>query len=634
MGEAMDHSATQSTKSGERPERADDGGPQTAVVIGGGPAGLTAAWELHKGGRSVTVFEADDQVGGISRTVEYKGYRFDIGGHRFFTKVERVQQWWEEMLGEEFLVRPRMSRIYYNDKFFDYPLKPMNALFGLGPIEATRCMMSYAMAQLFPHPEEKNLEQWVSNRFGTRLYEIFFKTYTEKVWGMKCTEIGADWAAQRIKNLNLMAAVKNAFVGSRGGKYTSLIEEFHYPRLGPGMMWESTTRQLIEAGHPVHMRTGVVEVHHEANRVHRVVALSRDGERSEHEADTFISSMPVRELIRALRPQPPAPVVEAAESLRYRDFLTVGLIVQGADLFPDNWIYIHSPKVKVGRIQNFRSWSPYMVPEDDKSSLGLEYFVQEGDEVWTAEDADLIELGKREVEELGLVRASDVVDGVVIRMPKAYPVYDHAYQEALATIRSYLDRLENLQLVGRNGQHRYNNQDHSMMTAIFAAENVLGANHDVWAVNVEETYHEEKSGEEAKVPSGASGERLVPERVESDPVSVLKQAFSTYDPVAFGGALAVVIGLGLFFATAVLVAKDGAEAGANLAKLNNFLPGFEPTWPGAFIGLVEGSVLGFVLGYLTAKITNVIIRLEARTLQRRMEAVSALSIIDIEITHD
>ena len=602
---------------------------EKAIIVGGGPAGLTAAWELNNANIATSVYEKDDIVGGISRTVNYKGYRFDIGGHRFFTKVKRVEDWWWNQLDDEFLLRPRLSRIYYNDTFFDYPLKPANALFGLGIIEAVAIMFSYAKARILPERNERNLEQWVSNRFGKRLYRIFFKTYTEKVWGIPCSEIAADWAAQRIKNLDLKTAIKNAFMSDRqksGGKaVTSLIEQFHYPRFGPGMMWERVADRLGEAGHPVKMNQEVVKLHHDGTRITAVTAKGGDGKEVTEEGDHFLSTMPIRELISCLEPTAPAEVIKAANDLNYRDFLTVGLVLKAADPFPDNWIYIHSPEVKVGRIQNFKAWSPHMVPDPSTSCIGLEYFVQENDELWDSKDADLIKLGAEETEKLGLIKKEDVIDGCVIRMPKAYPVYDKVYKDALATIRDYLTGFGNLQLIGRNGQHRYNNQDHSMMTAILASENILGASHDIWEVNVDDEYHEtaEDSSKEAVTHKDRGGDRLVPERLEPDfAMRAIGEAYAHYDARALGMALGSVVGGVLFFGTIMLLLRGGENVGLHLSLLGNYFLGFEVSWAGAFIGLIEGAVGGFLFGYILGKLINFTIELHKSALMRRIEAMA------------
>ncbi|MBW3556224.1 MAG: NAD(P)/FAD-dependent oxidoreductase [Actinobacteria bacterium] len=464
------------------------------VVIGAGPAGLTAAFQLGKRGVACTVLEADSVVGGISRTAERDGWRFDIGGHRFFTKVAAVEAVWHEILSDDdFLTRPRMSRIYYKGKFFDYPLKAFNALAGLGIFEALLCVSSYLWARLRPPKDQSTFEGWVAARFGYRLYRIFFKTYTEKVWGVPTSEIKADWAAQRIKNLSLFSAVANAILPSRNRKdITSLIEEFQYPKYGPGMMWERC-RELVEAvGTKVIMEAAVTNVHLEGDRAVAVTADTHGGATT-YRCDHVISSMPITALVRAMDPPAPPEVLAAAAGLRYRDFLTVALVVPEEDGFPDNWIYVHSPEVRLGRIQNFGSWSPYLVKEG-RTCLGLEYFAFESDDLWSLPDDELVALGKRELGELGLVDPSRVEAGYVVRMPKAYPMYDDGYRQNLAVLRSWLEEhAPNVHPVGRNGMHKYNNQDHSMYTAMLSVENIFGASHDTWTVNVEAQYHEEKS---------------------------------------------------------------------------------------------------------------------------------------------
>ena len=463
------------------------------VVVGAGPAGLTAAYELSKMEVSrVTVLEADDIVGGISRTAQYKGFRFDIGGHRFFTKVAVVEELWHEILGKEFISVPRLSRIHYNGKFFDYPLKARNALEGLGPLNALLIVLSYLKWHYRPHPVEENFEQWVTNRFGRRLYETFFKTYTEKVWGVPCTEIRAEWAAQRIQGLSLAKAILSAAsINRRSTTIKTLIHEFQYPRLGPGQMWETCRDRLEERGQHVLLRHYVDRIEHENGRVRAVRAQTPEGERL-FEAEHFISTMPVRSLIRAMSPDAPVAVREAAEGLKYRDFVVVALILNRDNLFPDNWIYIHTPGVKVGRIQNFNNWSAAMVPVPGMTCLGMEYFCFKGDGLWESRDEDLIAQASSELAQLGLARGADVVDGRVIRMPKAYPIYDAAYPGHLSTVREFIDPICNLHTVGRNGMHKYNNQDHSMLTAMMAVWNMHGASHDVWEVNTDFDYHEEQ----------------------------------------------------------------------------------------------------------------------------------------------
>jgi protoporphyrinogen oxidase len=465
------------------------------VIIGGGPAGLTAAYDLCKAGVPAVVLEQDAVVGGLSRTVRYKGYHFDIGGHRFFTKVKAVEDLWREVLPEgQFLRRPRLSRIYYNKKFFHYPLRAMNTLLGLGLWNSFLILLSYGAARLRPERSEQTFEQWVTNRFGRRLYRTFFKTYTEKVWGIPCSEIMAEWAAQRIKGLSLISAVKNALIkqssSTKQDMIKTLIDEFEYPERGPGMMWERVAEMIQLKGARLELESPVQAIHWAAGRV-TSVDVEVQGRRESIEGTDFISSMPIQELIEKLDPRPPAEVRAAARDLHYRDFLTVALVVNQADMFPDNWIYIHDPEVKVGRIQNFKNWSPHMVPDPTKTCLGLEYFCFEGDGLWTMGDADLVALGAQELERLGLARRADIEDGAVVRMPKAYPVYDGGYARAVATIRGFLDEIKNLQLVGRNGMHKYNNQDHSMLTAMLAVKNILGGQYDLWKVNVEQEYHEE-----------------------------------------------------------------------------------------------------------------------------------------------
>ncbi len=468
------------------------------VVIGGGPSGLTAAYKLAKHGLHSVVLEKRDRVGGISRTETYKGYRFDIGGHRFFTKVPQVQHLWYEVLGDEFIKVPRLSRIYYKGKFFSYPLEPLNAVVNLGILQSLLIIYSYLKVKICPLPIEENFEQWVTNRFGESLYKTFFKSYTEKVWGIDCTQISADWAAQRIKGLSLKQAILNALFGSNNTK--TLIKEFDYPILGPGMMWERFQEKLNAQGSPVLLNTEVIKVERKEKRITRIIA--KQGNKTfEITGDQFINTMPITVLMHKLDPLPPENILKAARSLKYRDFLIVPIVINQEHLFPDNWIYIHSPKFQVGRIQNFKNWSLQMVPDLRKTCVGMEYFCSEGDDLWEMEDQGLIRLASEEIVNLGLLDdIRKVEDGTVIREKKAYPVYDSEYQQHLQVIQDYIDSFENLQSVGRNGMHRYNNQDHSMLSALLAAENIMGANHNLWNVNTERSYHEEFMTKAKKEP--------------------------------------------------------------------------------------------------------------------------------------
>ena len=473
------------------------------AIIGAGPAGLTAGYLLSKHHIPVTVLEADPvYVGGISRTVRHGGYYFDIGGHRFFSKSREVEELWTELLPSDMLDRPRSSRIYYRNQFFSYPLKAGEALRKLGLLEAGRCVASYLAARLFPVRNPRSFEDWVTNQFGSRLFNIFFKTYTEKVWGMSCKEISADWAAQRIKGLSLWSAVRNALfarktpqAGADKSKVIkTLIDTFRYPRRGPGMMWEAAATRIREMGGDIEMGMKVVGCHYDVGG-ERWTVTYEDREKNRHhiEARHVISSAPMRQLVRGITPRVSEAAIRAADSLRYRDFLTVVLVLKDRGTFDDNWIYIHDPRVKVGRVQNFKSWSPEMVPDPSLNCFGLEYFCFEGDELWNSPDEQLVELAKRELETIGLARPPDVLEGYVVRQPKAYPIYDGDYATHVATIRAELERnYPNLHLVGRNGMHKYNNQDHAMMTAMLCVRNILAGEplYNLWCVNQDAEYHE------------------------------------------------------------------------------------------------------------------------------------------------
>jgi protoporphyrinogen oxidase len=493
------------------------------AIIGAGPAGLTAAYLLTKAGHSVIVIEKDPTyVGGISRTVEHEGFRFDIGGHRFFSKSKEVVDLWNEILPNDFIQRPRMSRIFYDGKFYSYPLRGFEALRNLGIWRSTCCMASYAYAQLFPNKDVKSFQDWTINQFGQQLFNIFFKTYTEKVWGMPCDEISADWAAQRIKGLSLGGAVLDGLKRSLGlnkrpndGMETkTLLETFRYPRKGPGMMWEAARDFVVGKGNRVLMSHALQQLSFDAKLQRwRVAATNADGKSVIIKASHVISSAPIRELVGRIHPLPQS--MPRAFDLKYRDFLTVALMIRSKDIFPDNWIYIHDSKVKVGRIQNFRSWSPEMVPDPSLACVGLEYFCFEGDGLWASKDEELIELAKKEMAILGLCDPADVEGGAVVRQEKAYPVYDDQYRDNVEAIREELETAyPTLHLVGRNGMHRYNNQDHAMMTAMLSVRNIVAGRraYDIWAVNEDAEYHE--AGDEGAQAALAS-ERLVPQRLRA-----------------------------------------------------------------------------------------------------------------------
>jgi protoporphyrinogen oxidase len=459
------------------------------VVIGAGPAGLTAALELTKNDFVVQVFEKSLYMGGIARTEEYKGSRFDIGGHRFYTKINEIQALWESILGSDFVVVPRLSRIFYAGDFYSYPISLFDTFWKLGLLQSIKILLSYIKARLFPSKQEDTFEQWVTNRFGKRLFEMFFKTYTEKVWGIPCDQIRAEWAAQRIMDLSISSTIRNAIFG--GGSASSLVEKFHYPRQGPGMMWDAFSEKIQQKGGKIYREATASKILHKNNKV-TSLAVEIGSKTKIVSSDHVISTMPVDELVRMLDPLPPKQVVEAANKLTYRALILVGLIIDG-DLFPDNWIYVHSPSFQVGRIQNFKNWSREMTANPDESNIGMEYFCDEGDDLWKSSDASLADLAAAELSGLELGTDIHVRDTVVIRQRKAYPIYNSEYRRHLTTIQVYLRKIENLQTIGRNGMFRYNNQDHSMLTGLLAARNIQGEKNDLWSVNTDRSYYEEFS---------------------------------------------------------------------------------------------------------------------------------------------
>ena len=458
------------------------------VVVGAGPAGLTTAWELSRRSEPVVVLERDPEyVGGIARTVRYHGYRFDLGGHRFYTKHQSIEALWHVMLPDDFLTVPRLSRIYYEGTFFRDPIELADALPKLGVVRARRILASYAHARLRPRRPVVSFEDWVVNRFGSELFETFFRSYTEKVWGVPCDELSADFAAQRIRGLSLWEVIRSA-VGHGRTDAKTLLTAFQYPRRGPGQLWERVGEIVCENGGSIELGCEVATIEHRDGVVLGVTAT--DGR--VFPCDHLYSTMPLRELIAALVPPPPAPVLTAAAALRFRDFLTVAVIVDRAGLFPDNWIYIHSPDVRVGRIQNFGNWSEAMLADPATSCLGLEYFCQRDDELWSRSDEDLGQLAIAELATIGLVDPAECVDTSVVRVRDAYPVYGPDYRAARELVKTYLNQsFVNLHPAGRGGVHNYNSQDHSMMAGLVQARHVLdGSRGDVWKINTDQEYAE------------------------------------------------------------------------------------------------------------------------------------------------
>jgi len=482
------------------------------VIVGAGPAGLTAGYELARNGHQIIILEQDPRyVGGLARTIQYRGFRFDIGGHRFFSKNQEIESWWTELMGERMRVRSRLSRIHYRSRFFKYPLEPFDAFRKLGPLEAISCLLSYLRVSRLAAEPVKSFEDWVVRAFGRRLYETFFRSYTEKVWGLPCAQISADWAAQRIRGLSVLSLIRSLLPGRmRGGAVVkTLTDHFRYPPHGPGEVWERVAEIIKGKGGEVRMGERVIAIECKAGRTTSITTDSTNGRRT-YLADHFVSTMPLAQLVSALDPAPPDSVVASASRLRYRAFITVALILEQAEVFPDNWIYIHDPDVKVARIQNFKNWSAEMVPDPRLTMLGLEYFCSEHDPLWSASDEQLIAIAKDELASLGLAESSKVIDGTVVRQGKAYPIYDHEYRANVSKVRAFLKpAASNLQVAGRNGMHKYNNQDHAMLTGLMAARNIMGGFFDPWRVNSDAEYLEEEEGIES------SNGRTQPRPVES-----------------------------------------------------------------------------------------------------------------------
>jgi len=467
--------------------------PRRFVIIGAGPSGLAAALESVRNGAKPVVIECLDRVGGLARTIEHGGDRFDIGPHRFFTLNEEVKQLFIDVCGSDLVHVPRQTRIYYKGKYFNYPLTPLNALFGMGVLSSIGIVASYGAARLrrvLIRPPIVSFEDWVVDRFGRRLFDTFFKTYTEKVWGISCKRIGADWAGQRIKGLTLTAAVINAVFKSNKKTIKTLIDEFMYPRLGAGQLYEKMERIVTDGGGEVLKKANVTKVRHDGFRVIAVEYRREDGTSETVSGDYFMSSAPLSELVAQLDPPPPPEVLAATQSLRYRNHVGVKLVVDGPPPFPDNWIYVHSNDVKMARISDYRNFSQGMSPSADRHPLTVEYFCFAGDEIWESSDAELLDRGIAELERMGIA-VGRISGSFVVRSEKAYPVIEIGYQEKIEIIKAYLDKFENLLPIGRSGMFKYNNQDHAIATGLYAARTALGQGRfDPWLVNIDGIYHE------------------------------------------------------------------------------------------------------------------------------------------------
>ncbi len=574
---------------------------QPVIIIGAGPAGLAGAYELLKKGVKPLVLEKSDRVGGMARTETFQGHRFDIGGHRFFSKNKEINRLWEVMLGNDLLRVKRKSRIYYQGKLFNYPISLFNVLSNLGFYESLLVLFSYLKSTAKPGALDKTFEQWVSKRFGRRLYEIFFRTYTEKVWGVPCSEIMADWAAQRIKGLSLGEAVRNALTGA--DDTGALISEFFYPAKGSGMVWRRFQEEIEKGGGTVALHSRAERLRHDNGRITQI-CFDRQGRAGQQPVGHLISSLPLPRLLDMLDPAPPEPVLRAAGRLCFRAFVLVILIVEKGESPPDQWIYVHDRHVRVGRIQYFHNWSAALVAEPGRNLIGMEYFCNQGDRFWETEDAGILETAVDELVSLGLVERGSVRDGAVVRQPHAYPIYDQGYGERVTCIRHYLQGFANLQTIGRNGLHRYNNMDHSMLTGVLAARNVLGAGYDLWTVNEARQYLEKDTGNEV-APSFSRRNIAV--------------TFSRIDGLALGSAMAAVSAIVFFLLTVWPVLTDNAVLRPCLALLSQYYFGYTVSIRGAFIASGYTLVWGFIFGWIFAGLRNFFVAHYIQKVRRKAE---------------
>jgi len=580
------------------------------LVIGAGPAGLAAAYELTRRGYLPYILEKSASVGGIARTEYYQSCGFDIGGHRFFSHNARINKLWHDILAEDFCKVQRLSRIYYNGRFYNYPLQFRNAVSNLGFIESLRILSSYLRAQFQPKSEEINFEQWVTHRFGRRLYETFFKKFTEKVWGVPCDQIRSDWAFQRIKGLSLTSAISNALLG--GGKIKSLIDEFHYPVQGPGMMWQGFKDRIEAGGGRFLFNTEVTGLIAENNQIVRVVCR-RGATRLELPATNIISSMAIGTLTANILPAAPKQVTAASQALSYRNLIMVGLIISRENLFPDQWLYIHDPKVTVGRIQNFKNWSPAMVPLVGITTLGMEFFCSPDDRLWKLPDDDLVTLATNDLERLGLAAKDDIKDAFVVRQTNAYPIYDHTYQIKLQTLRRYLEKLKNLQTIGRNGMHRYNNMDHSMLTGMQAVQNLEEKTHDIWRVNEAQTYLEDRKKEAIQ---------------DHRQQKLVKLTFARIDKTAFALAIGIVTSVITLWVTLWPIVTNADSLIPYLRLLSNYFIGYSVSLGGACLAFLYSFLWGFGIGWLFAFLRNFLIVLYLYKCRLKSELLSLKDFVD------
>lgn len=466
-------------------------------ILGAGPAGMAAAYRLTQLGFPVVVVEREEGVGGLAKSIRYQGFILDYGPHRFFTKIPAVLELWNQVLGSEQVTVRRLTRIYYRKQYFQYPIQAWEVLRKVGWWESLRIVLSYLWAQLIPRPAPRNFADWVKGKFGARLFQIFFEGYTEKLWGIPCTEISADWAAQRIKGLSLGEAIRKA-LGWNRGLVKSLIDQFQFPRLGSGQLYEKMQEFLLAEGQKVWLNTEVIALRHEGSRIVKLQLRNlQDGSETWVSPSHVISSIPLTVLVQSLQELPPPEVLQAARNLKFRNTVLVYLIVEGSQLFPDNWLYINEPTVQVGRVTNFANWSPAMLPNREQTPLCCEYWCNFEDPLWQAPEEELLALAERELRQIGLLQDQKICGGFVVRLPRTYPIYAGSYKEDLAILQRYLGEFENLQLVGRYGSFKYNNQDHSLLMGLLAAENILQpGSHDLWQVNSDDDYQEE-----IKVPS-------------------------------------------------------------------------------------------------------------------------------------